>query len=56
MEGRGGFLPIFIDVLLQFNPVSHWDILPLVDLLLAAGVQLFEGEDAALSKLGLNGV
>lgn len=56
MEGRGSFLPIFIDVLLQLNPVSHRDIFPLVDLLLAAAVQLFEGDYAALSKLGLDGV
>lgn len=49
VEGRSGFLPILIDVLLQFDPVTHRDIFPLVNLLLATGVELLQGHDTALS-------
>ncbi len=56
LKGRSGFLPIFIDVLLEFDPVANGDLLPLIHLLIGAGVELIEGEDAALSELAFDGI
>jgi hypothetical protein len=53
-EDWSGLLLVLFDVFFKFDPVPHGDVLPLIDLLLCASGEQFEGGDSLLNQFLLD--